>query len=103
MISKECFCKGLRMIQEQEKINEKFSQALQTVGNGYFVFGSHNKFYEALMMVLKETVGDKYDYIDWWLYEGEPDYEIWSSDESQKWILKDPEALYDYICTECQK
>ena len=60
MISKECFCKALRMIREQEKINDQFSQALLTVGDGHFVFGSPNKFYEALMMVLKEAAGDKY-------------------------------------------
>ena len=86
------------MIREQEKINDQFSQALQTVGDGHFVFGSPNKFYEALMMVLKEAVGDKYDYIDWWLYEGGPDYEVWSMDEKQKWVLKEPLFyLYAFI------
>ena len=43
-----------------------------------------------------------YDYIDWLLYEGAPGYEVWSEDESKKWILKEPEALYDFITIECQ-
>ena len=34
MISKELFCKALRMIVEQEEINRRFAEALQLVGNG---------------------------------------------------------------------
>ena len=101
MISKELFCKALRMIVEQEEINRRFAEALQLGGNGHYVFGNPNKYYDALLEVLKETVGDRYDYISWWLYEGAPDYKIWSTDESQEWDLKEPEALYDYITTEC--
>ena len=101
MISKEMFCKALRMIVEPEAINRRFAEALQLVGDGHYVFGTPNKYYDALLGVLKETVGDKYDYISWWLYEGAPDYKIWSTDESQEWDLKEPEALYDYITTEC--
>ena len=56
---------------------------------------------DGLPEVLNGTVGDRYDYISWWLYEGAPDYKIWSTDESQEWELKEPEALYDYITTEC--
>jgi len=66
------------------------------------VFGVNNKYYDALLMVLKETLPDKYDYLSWWLYEGAPDYEIWSESEAKKWVLKEPEALYDFITTECQ-
>ena len=101
MISKELFCKALRMIVEQEEINRRFAEALQLVGNGHYVFGNPNKYYDALLEVLKETVGDRYDYISWWLYEGAPDYKIWSTAERQEWDLKEPEALYDYITTEC--
>ena len=100
MISKELFCKALRMIVEQEKINHQFEEALQMVGNGHFVFGTPNKFYDALLEVLKETVGDRYDYISWWLYEGEPDYEVWTENETKTWCLKEPEALYDFSIAE---
>ena len=48
-------------------------------------------------MVLKEAVGDQYDYISWWLYDATEDYRVWSADDSQVWTLKEPEALYDYI------
>ena len=102
MLSKEAFCKALRLIQEQTDINIQVEKALDLVGDGHFVFGVNNKYNEALMMVLKETVNDQYDYISWWLYEATPDYKVWSKDEDKEWCLKEPEALYDFIRDECQ-
>ena len=96
MISKELFCKALRLIREQEATDEDFGRALQKVGNGHFVFGTENKYRHALLMVLKETMKG------WWLYEGEPNFMIWSEDETREWCLKEPEDLYDFIRTECQ-
>lgn len=102
MISKETFCMALRMIKEQEETDQKFSNALNLVGNGYFVFGTDNQYRKALLMVLKEAVSDEFDNIDWWLYEGAPDYQVWTGDEKKEWCLKEPEALYDFIRNECQ-
>ena len=102
-ISKDVFCSALKLIKEQEAVDDEFSKALQTVGNGHFVFGTENKYRRALLMVLKEAVNDVYDYIDWWLYEGAPDYEIWSADEEEKWELREPEALYEYITSQDSK
>ena len=65
MLSREGFCKALRMIRDQESIDEQFSKALNLVGNGHFVFGTENKYLLALRDVLKEAVNDQYDYIDW--------------------------------------
>ena len=56
----------------------------------------------ATVMVLKDAINDQYDFIDWWLYEGAPDYKIWNEDESIEWDLTEPEALYDFITTECK-
>lgn len=97
MISKACFCKALRMIKEQQDIDEQFSKALNMVGDGHFAFGAGNKYLTALLEVLKEAVGDQYDYIDWWLYEATEDFMVWEADESKKYCLKEPEDLYDYI------
>ena len=102
-ISKDVFCSALKLIKEQKAVDDEFSKALQTVGNGHFVFGTENKYRRALLMVLKEAVNDVYDYIDWWLYEGAPDYEIWSADEEEKWELREPEALYEYITSQDSK
>ena len=97
MLSKEGFCKALQKIKEQESIDEQFSKALDLVGNGHFVFGAENKYLLALRDVLKEAVNDQYDYIDWWLYEAADDFEVWETDCTMKYCLKEPEALYDFI------
>ena len=92
-----------QLLKEKEEINILFAKALDLVGDGHYVFGVNNKFYDAAMLVLKEAVNDKYDYISWWLYEGEPDYKVWSSDNTEEWNLTEPEALYDFIVNECQE
>lgn len=103
MISKETFCEVIALIREQEGINEEFSKALSKVGDGHFVFGENNRYLWALRLALKESLGDKYDYIDWWLYELSDDRTVWTSDRSKSWDLTTPEALYDYIVNECNK
>ena len=100
IITKETFCKALEMIREQERINDEFAHALQTVGNGFIAFGTENRFYNALMIVLDEIFGDKADYISWWLYEASDDYIVETVDGSKKWDLREPEALYDYLVEE---
>lgn len=99
VISKNTFCNALRDIRKQLDIYTEVEKNLSKVMTGHFVIGSENLFLLALMSVLKEGVNDKYDYIDWWLYETD-DYTVESSDGKQKWYLKEPEALYDYIVTE---
>ena len=99
-LSKETFLKVLQLIQEQDQINHVFSCALQTVGNGFIAFGTENRFYNALMIVLDEIFGDKADYISWWLYEASDDYIVETVDGSKKWDLREPEALYDYLVEE---
>ena len=68
LLTKETFCKALRMIREQEKINDEVCKALSKVAD-CFTFGCDNLWLQALRMVMKEAVNDKYDYIEWWLYE----------------------------------
>lgn len=43
MISRELFCEVIRLIVEQEKIDQLFGKALQEVGSGPFVYGVENK------------------------------------------------------------
>ena len=103
LLGKDTFCTALRMVKEQEAINEEVATALCKVSDGLGTFGCDNKWFDALMMFLKETVNDQYDYIEWWLYEATEDYKVWEDKESGKeWCLKEPEALYDFIVTECQ-
>lgn len=101
MISKETFIKAITLLKEQDEINEQFSKALDLVGDGHYVYGTDNKYQEALMLVLKEALNDKYDYVDWWLYEAAPDYMVWTEDGKKEWCLKKLSALYDFIRDEC--
>lgn len=103
MIAKETFCAALRQILEQRAVDEKITAALDLVGDGHYVFGCKNRCLDALLMVLKEAVNDQYDYIDWWLYEASPEYQVWSDNGTKEWCLKEPEKLYDFIVEECQR
>lgn len=103
LLSQETFCSALRMIGEQEAINEEVTKALSKILDGSYTLGRDNKWLAALLMVLKEAVHDQYDYIEWWLYDATKDFKVWSSDEGGKeWCLKKPEALYDFIVSECK-
>ena len=42
MLGKECFCKALRMIKEQQDIDDQFGKALNMVGDGHFAYGTGN-------------------------------------------------------------
>ena len=97
MITKETFCAALGQILEQREIDEKVGAALESVGDGHFVFGCKNRYLTALLLVLKEAVNDQYDYIDWWLYDASPDYKVWTGHGTKEWCLKEPGALYDFI------
>lgn len=97
MISKETFVKVFDLIKEQERINEEFSEALNLVGNGHFAFGCENCYLEALLLVLKETMDDVYDYIDWWLYEASDDFRVENTFTGEEWNLKTPEDLYNFL------
>lgn len=102
MISKETFLKAIDLIKEQDTVNKEFSHALEKVGNGHFLFETDNKYLEALLMVLREGINDKYDYISWWLYEESPDNKITSADGKKEWILDTADKLYDFIVNECK-
>ena len=103
LLTKATFCKALRMIKEQDTINDEVAAALGKVSDGCYTFGCNNKWFDALMMVLKEAVNDRYNYVEWWLYEATDDCKVWENKEGGKeWCLKEPESLYDYIVTECQ-
>ena len=102
MITKETFVKAVRLMQEQDRINDQVDAALDLFCDRGFGFNARDKNREAIMLILKESLNDQYDYIDWWFNEATPDYMVWSEDGKEEWCLKEPEDLYDFIRTECQ-
>lgn len=98
MIDKLTFCNALQKIRLQEEIDARFSKALGEVGNGHFVYGTENKYKAALLDVLKVTMNDKYNYIEWWLYETDNYTVIETVNGTEKHFdLTRPQALYDYL------
>lgn len=100
-ITKEMFVKVLNMIKEQQEIDDKVGDALETVCGGWVLFNSENKNHQALVMLLEELCVDIHGYISWWLYESiekiVKEVNIASDKEPRTWDLTTPEALYDYI------
>jgi hypothetical protein len=98
MISKQLFCKILKLIKEQDEIDDNFSKALETLCDSYCIYGTKNKKYEALFIILKDLFNDKGDWISWWLYEDvEKNIYIDSLKGKKKILIKTPEALYDLL------
>ena len=102
MLKKETFVDVIQLIRKQEKINEKITEALDLIceGSGFFYDGG--RFYcEALLKVLRESMGDYEDFssswIDWWLYESwNGDHDAWDED-GNKIKLETAEDLYDFL------
>ena len=89
---------GVNAEENQQVVGENSFLLMDT--GGHYVFGTPNRCLDAAILVLVEAVGDKYEYIDWWLYElGDKVIEL--ADGSQTWDLTTPEALYDYIVNVC--
>ena len=78
-------------------MNSEFADTLKKVGNGIYLYVVGNRYRKALLLVLQEALGERYDYLSWWLYEGDPDCIVMLEDEEQEWVPKEPDALYDNI------
>ena len=51
MITKETFCAALGQILEQREIDAKVGAALESAGDGHFIFGCKNRYLTALLLV----------------------------------------------------
>lgn len=100
MLPKELFISSLQKIQEQRARISELDTALEKMCDGYVCFDKDNLYLSALLDLLKHTMDDRYDYIDWWLYEA-PDagYTIWWKEDGKEVSvdLTEASALYDYL------
>ena len=76
MISRKTYCRALKLLQTQENLDAEARQILLTL--------------------LCDSIDDVCDYTSWWLSETD-DFCVWTEDESPRWDLHKPEALYDFI------
>lgn len=70
MIKFELFDKIIKAIKEQDEIDEKVSSAMELLCDSWVIMNSKNKKYNVLFELLEEAMGDKGDWISWWIYEG---------------------------------
>lgn len=101
MLKKETFIKAIELLCKQEQVNESITSALDKVceGNGFFYDGGRY-YLKGLLLVLKETMGDDDNWIEWWLYENGRD--AWDENNT-KIPLNTVEELYDFLAKETEK
>ena len=96
MINKKTFMEVMKLIKEQEKIDDDFGKALETICDSWCLYGTKNKAYKALMIVLKEMFDDKNDMIEWWLYEDVEKF-LYNKNGKKSSDLTTSAKLYEYL------
>ena len=103
MLSKDIFCKAINNIQTQRQKISDFNDALDKICDGFPVFDSDNLYLQSLLEILKETMNDKDDFIEWWLYENvDKTVTTFDKDGTCKnvYLIETPEELYDFLIKE---
>lgn len=107
MITLETFKKCVKAIQHQDEIDKQLTNLLIGDGcSGWVTTGE--ELINSMRALLKDSINDQYDYIDWWLYDVEKGnrkvYERKKNefcDEVQLiYDLEDLDSLYYYILGE---
>ena len=108
MITLETFKKCVKAIQHQDEIDKQLTDLL--IGSecsGWVTTGE--ELINSMRALLKDSMNDQYDYIDWWLYDvDEGERKVWenkkdpSSEQSLRfeYNLEDLDSLYYYILGE---
>jgi hypothetical protein len=101
MIELETFKKCIEAIYRQEKIDDDLTKLLVPEDcTGWVSTGE--ELIRCMTLLLKDVLGDKYDYIEWWLYDAiEGDKAVWYKEI--KYHLDDLQDLYYYIIGEYSK
>ena len=97
MISLELFKKIIKDIQEQELKDEQLTKLLVCSECTGWVSTCDNLIND-LMELLSYELGDKYEIIEWWLYDISDGNKFNINDKEQiKYDLNDLDSLYYYI------
>ena len=108
MITLETFKKCVKATQHQDEIDKQLTDLL--IGSecsGWVTTGE--ELINAMRALLKDSMNDQYNYIDWWLYDvDEGERKVWenkkdpSSEQSLRfeYNLEDLDSLYYYILGE---
>ena len=101
MITYELFEKIINSLRAKEESDHKVTKLLDTMCDGYPIFGVDNGFTVAMLNLLKTGMQDMGDTISWWLYE-DVEKTIWWQEDSKEVAchLKTVRDLYDYLVRE---
>ena len=106
MLPKEIFLSTIEKIRQQDARVDAFSKALSEMCDGFPVFDKDNLYLIALRDILKHTMHDQYEYIEWWLYEAPTaGYTVWWSENGKEVSvdLTEPSALYDVLVQNAER
>ena len=100
MISLDLFKSIISHIKQQEEKDEKLTKLLIDPDfNGWI--STANDLIDDLVKLLEYELGDKYEYISWWLYDVSDGnkfvYEDFKDDKQVRYNLNLPEDLYYYV------
>lgn len=101
MIPYELFEKTINSIRAKEESDHKVTKLLDTMCDGYPIFGVDNGFTVAMLNLLKVGMQDMGDTISWWLYE-DVEKVIWWQENGKEieCHLNTVRDLYDYLVRE---
>ena len=101
MIPYELFEKTIQKIQAKEESDHKVTKLLDSMCDGYPIFGVDNGFTVAMLNLLKVGMQDMGDTISWWLYE-DVEKDIWWQEDGKEveCHLETIRDLYDYLVRE---
>lgn len=100
MISLDLFKSIISHIKQQEEKDEKLTKLLIDPDFTGWI-STANNLIDDLVKLLEYELGDKYEYISWWLYDISDGnkfvYENFKDDKQVRYNLNDLEDLYYYI------
>lgn len=105
MLSKELFCKLLNWAIEKIDRDKKFENALQEYAGDKDFTGFFTQDSSFIIEWLEKAMGDKNDWISWWVYEtecGTVSEDLCTATDGKengkkKWVLRTVEDLYDFL------
>jgi len=100
MISLDLFKSIISHIKQQEEKDEKLTKLLIDPDFTGWI-STANDLIDDLVKLLEYELGDKYEYISWWLYDISDGnkfvYEDFKDDKQVRYNLNSPEDLYYYV------
>lgn len=104
MLTRKTFVDAISKIQKHEELIERLDSVCREFSSFRPGLDFGNLHLQALLEVLKEAMDDKYDYINWWLYDGSSHVVSWKENGHEVSVdLTEVNALYDFLVENAAK